>query len=499
MYTFKSKEECITKSNLKQSNPKYKSFKQFIFTCGDKNDLKIYLIKQRKKNNILLEQSDQNTLASNGDILKLFNLNENLFFKFPLYKSISLEDSFRNSLKYLFFKIKFGIYVQIKQNKLLMFIPFNNQNFKNNWSNLIKLDSNISWSEYIKKKANDINPLALNHKPSGQDLQYNKYINWDSNKSKWEIDNCVLDTRAHRNYKLINASYYYPMLEETLANRKINDVEFFINHRDFPVLKCDYTQPYEQLYNSDLIPLESKYANKHFLPICSMSSSNNFVDIMLPTVDDWEIASQNIHFGMCRDQYINFENKIITNWENKIDKVIFRGATTDCGFNSETSARYLVHKLSELGEIPELDAGITRLWFNDIKLANKTLNYPQRIKTVEPIPFTEMSKYKYILNIDGSVTAFRISAELAFGSVILKVDSKYKIWYLDLLEPFVHYIPIKKDLSDLKEKIEWCKLNQDHCKSIAKAARDFYFKYINKDVMMDYIQETLNLISKNHH
>jgi hypothetical protein len=106
-----------------------------------------------------------------------------------------------------------------------------------------------------------------------------------------------------------------------------------------------------------------------------------------------------------------------------------------------------------------------------------------------------MSKYKYILNIDGSVTAFRLSAELAFGSVILKVDSKYKIWYLHLLEPWVHYIPIKSDLSDLKEKIEWCKSNQNTCEIIGSNARKFYYKYISKQMMMDYVQQTLNLIS----
>jgi hypothetical protein len=285
------------------------------------------------------------------------------------------------------------------------------------------------------------------------------------------------------------------MFNQTLKNRKVNDVEFFINHRDFPVLKNNYTQPYDQLYNSDQIPLEKKYQSKQFLPITSMSSHGDFMDIMLPTVDDWEIASQNIFPGMCRDQYIDFVNSIETNWDKKLDKVIFRGATTDCGFNSQTSARYLVHKLSQMKEIPELDAGITKLWFNDIKLSNMSLHYPERVEPVKPIPFVEMSKYKYILNIDGSVTAFRLSAELAFGSVILKVDSKYKIWYLDLLKPYVHYVPVKKDLSDLKEKISWCKENQDICKTIASNAIKFYLKYINKEKMMDYIQDTLNLIS----
>jgi hypothetical protein len=470
--TFDSKATC--EKTTYQSNPSYKSFKQVVFTCGDKSDLKKYLIKPRKANN--LEKSQTASLIVRSD------LSDNLvqIFSNPPYQITDAEQAFRNSLKYLFFKIKFGIYVQIKSNKLTMFVPFNNQNFKNNWSHLIHLPPGVNWSKYNQTKSKDTG---------------SKYINWEPDASKWEIDNCVLDTRSSRNYKLINASYYIDMLEQTLGSRKVSDVEFFISHRDFPVLKSNYTQPYDQLYSDPNIPLEPKYLNQQFLPLCSMSSADGFQDLMLPTIDDWEIASQKIFYGMCRDQYKGFENAIETTWENKIDKVVFRGATTDCGYDEKTSARYLAHKLSQLGEIEELDAGITKLWFNDIKLPGKPIQYPKRIKPIDPIPFVDMSRYKYILNIDGSVTAFRLSAELAFGSVILKVDSKYKIWYMGLLVPWVHYIPIKSDLSDLKEKIEWCKANQTVCKTIGDNARKFYTQYINKSTMMDWIAHTLNFIS----
>ncbi len=474
--TFNTKDEC--EKTTYQSNPKYKSFKQVVYTCGDKADLKNHLIYPRKKSKTksTINQIPQTQLNLISTVSKLFAN--------PPYQITSREQAFRNSLKYLFFKIKFGIYVQIKSNKLTMFVPFNNQNFKNNWSDLIKLPPNITWDQYNKQKAKAIE---------------SKFINWEPDSTKWEIDNCVLDTRKSRNYKLINASYYIDMLEQTLQHYKVADVEFFISHRDFPVLKSDYTQPYDHLYSSSNEPLEPKYSNKQFLPICGMSGSDGFQDIMLPTVDDWEIGSQKIFYGMCRDQYKGFEDQIETKWSKKIDKVIFRGATTDCGYDDKTSARYLAHKLSVQGDIPELDAGITKLWFNDIQLANSSLSYPQRLTTVKPIPFAQMSKYKYILNIDGSVTAFRLSAELAFGSVILKVDSKYKIWYLHLLEPWVHYIPIKSDLSDLKEKIHWCKSNQSACEEIASNARKFYFQHISKQSMMDYVQQTLNLISGKIH
>ena len=41
--------------------------------------------------------------------------------------------------------------------------------------------------------------------------------------------------------------------------------------------------------------------------------------------------------------------------------------------------------------------------------------------------------------------------------MVLKVDSTKEMWYFPLLEPYVHYVPIKEDLSDLADKIEWCK------------------------------------------
>lgn len=497
---YKTKEEC-QKHYTNNTNPKYKNFKQFIFTCGDKDDLKKHLIKPRKK----LDNLKKNRVSLKNELEYFHNQTLELFQNYPHYKYSSNEDVYRQSLKYLFLKIKFGIYVRIQNNKLTMFVPFNNQDFKNNWSHLIKID-NKTWEDYNYKKFIKI----YKQKPN------NNSINFESDKTKWEIDNCVLDTRKKRNYRLINASYYISLLNEVCKLREISDVEFFINHRDFPVLKKDYTQPYHHLYNSDTVSLEKKYKFKNYLPIISMSKRDNFMDILFPTVDDWEIVNQSIHYGMCRDQYINFEKKIEKDWNQKIPTAIFRGATTDCGYDEETSQRYLIHKISEDwknnkrynkdNEIDkeyflnvDINAGITKVWFNDIKLENKNLNFPKQIDVVESIEFLHMSKYKYVINIDGSVTAFRLTAELAYMSVILKVESEYNIWYSKLLKPYIHYIPIKKDFSDLAEKITWCKMNDGQALKIAQNAYEFYRKYINKEFVLDYIQDTLNTIAENSH
>ena len=120
-----------------------------------------------------------------------------------------------------------------------------------------------------------------------------------------------------------------------------------------------------------------------------------------------------------------------------------------------------------------------------------------KFRKVDYVSMHDQTSYKYIVHIDGHVAAYRLSKELSFGSVILKVDSlyDYQLWFLQWFKPWIHYIPVKKDLSDLAERITWCKRNDSKCKSIAENARLFYEKYINKDFVFDYVQTILNTIN----
>ena len=55
----------------------------------------------------------------------------------------------------------------------------------------------------------------------------------------------------------------------------------------------------------------------------------------------------------------------------------------------------------------------------------------------------------------------------------------------------IHYIPIKKDLSDLIEKIKWCKKNDKICEKIAENAKKFAKKYLSENGCMDFLQNIL--------
>lgn len=59
--------------------------------------------------------------------------------------------------------------------------------------------------------------------------------------------------------------------------------------------------------------------------------------------------------------------------------------------------------------------------------------------------------------MDGTVAAYRLPYLLAGDSVVLKHDSIYYEHFYKQLQPWVHYIPFKADLSDLVEKIQWAR------------------------------------------
>ena len=107
---------------------------------------------------------------------------------------------------------------------------------------------------------------------------------------------------------------------------------------------------------------------------------------------------------------------------------------------------------------------------------------------VEELTPEEQSNYRYIINIPGHACAYRLSLELSMGSVIFLVESKYTLWFHKYLQPGVHYIPIKSDLSNLLQQIDWAQQHDKECQTIAKNSLKFYNKFLKKDGIFDYLQ-----------
>lgn len=82
-------------------------------------------------------------------------------------------------------------------------------------------------------------------------------------------------------------------------------------------------------------------------------------------------------------------------------------------------------------------------------------------------------QYKYQVDIDGTVAAYRFPYLLAGDSLVFKQNSKYYEHFYKELEPWKHYVPFKRDLSDLVEKIQWAKSNDAEAQIIARTGQKF--------------------------
>jgi protein glucosyltransferase len=67
------------------------------------------------------------------------------------------------------------------------------------------------------------------------------------------------------------------------------------------------------------------------------------------------------------------------------------------------------------------------------------------------------------------------------GSVLLLVETDIEEWFYSDIKPWVHYVPVKADFSDLFEKIDWLRKNDEEAQRIVKRAEVFSRYHFSKD------------------
>jgi hypothetical protein len=100
-------------------------------------------------------------------------------------------------------------------------------------------------------------------------------------------------------------------------------------------------------------------------------------------------------------------------------------------------------------------------------------------KATNFVPIYQQSSFKYLIYAEGHCAACRYGFMMQLGSVILKVESQCvadQMWYFPLLRPYYDHIPVKADLSDLREVLEWCHAHDEECQKIASQAKEVYGK-----------------------
>jgi hypothetical protein len=169
----------------------------------------------------------------------------------------------------------------------------------------------------------------------------------------------------------------------------------------------------------------------------------------------------------------NFEGRRLK-WADRQGIAFWRGGDT------ERVHRLRISELSQL--FPDrLDAG-----FNSAKKEFKpylksNASYEQHLQ------------YKYLPVLDGIMCSYPgYQWRLLSESLSLKQQSDQIQWFYGALKPYVHYVPIENDLSDLMETIEWAKNNDERAEEIAQNARAFALENLMFDDVYQYFYLALS-------
>lgn len=168
-----------------------------------------------------------------------------------------------------------------------------------------------------------------------------------------------------------------------------------------------------------------------------------------------------------KKRHWNYNLGLDIDWNDKLNSVIWRGATTGGSERLDFVNKYKDH----------FNIGFSNLTKN---LAPQTSLYESLIKGRTTI--AEQLNYKFIVSLEGNDVATNLKWILHSNSVPIMKKPKYESWLMEgLLKPYVHYLPLNDDASNLNEILIWAKKNDRDCKEIALNGKEYMTMFMDND------------------
>lgn len=99
-------------------------------------------------------------------------------------------------------------------------------------------------------------------------------------------------------------------------------------------------------------------------------------------------------------------------------------------------------------------------WLTIISHSEKTVNALKRsfqdtlgLPPAELLKLEDHCDYKYLFNFRGVAASFRLKHLFLCDSVVFHVGSDWLEFFYPALKPWIHYIPVRNDLTDVKYEI----------------------------------------------
>jgi hypothetical protein len=217
----------------------------------------------------------------------------------------------------------------------------------------------------------------------------------------------------------------------------------------------------------------SKSKNKVFLlcVLCQITEEKDINYVYLPLDDNF--------FEHGVEHFFNKDNML--KWENRGSELCWVGGCSGVGGNESLRVNF-VKKIYDYN--PCTNVRLSYWWRETTNIDTKYFG--------ERIHFSEFLKYKIFFIVDGNIIASNHMWGFASGCVPFLI-SNGKCWFSSFITPYVHYIPVNYDLSNLIEQIEFIKKNDDKAKQIVENSLEFVKTYFSSDFQKEYLKKSISM------
>ena len=157
--------------------------------------------------------------------------------------------------------------------------------------------------------------------------------------------------------------------------------------------------------------------------------------------------------------------------------------------------------INKVGWIGNADTHPNRIELSNIGRNNRDL---MDIQTMQWLPSPHgginymslpelVSKYSMLIDIEGRGYSARLKYLLWSHRPVLLVDRPHHEYYYEHLIPWKHFIPVKRDLSDILEKIIWCQSHPRESREIADQAFQFSETFLTREACYNKWNQVVSL------
>jgi hypothetical protein len=342
-------------------------------------------------------------------------------------------------------------------------------------SSIFRPSSFYPWYQHTSGPENAWNFKSLwsiVNRPDPEFMQQQLYAVRDGKLYGW---------RAHQANARTHEAYDHRLSYEQLIASSLRLAHQVIlnysNHMELdPRLSELITQPFPFVVDwSDFLFCERRHNGSPFLAYLTFPKQmpgENCILVGMPTYAQWlkywHVTNATYCYQIFQEQHQKYP------WHSKINQAVWRGATTGEKVMYQDWRDLPRTKLVQYSlQHPDIiDAGFTR--YNNRNEQEKE----EIISAGLSKNFMEMAdcqQYKAILDIDGNSWSSRFADLLCMNSVVIKVQPQWVDYFHPELKPWVHYIPVHKDLSDLAEVVNLVLSNdtQQQMKTIVQNANEW--------------------------